>query len=142
MGRIFNKLLTSGALTWILTHFIYKGQQYADFGVTVVPAEYAQQGIPAIISLIYVLVTEKLPSLKGTIDKILKLLSFGKVGLLAPPDKSPNALLNLLTSVEIQAAELGIKDVDVSKVRKEALAKMPGPQKPAVVAPPADPEAK
>ncbi len=142
MGRIFNKLPTSGLLTWVLAHFVYKGQQYADFGVTVLPADYVQNGAPAIISLLYVLITEKLPSFKGTFDKILKMLSFGKVGLLAPPEKSPNNLLSLLASVEIQAAELGIKEVDVSAVRKAALSKVPEPQKPAIVPVPATAEAK
>lgn len=142
MGRIFNKLLTSGLLTWVIAHFVYKGQPYADLGVTVLPSDYVQNGAPAILSLIYVLITEKLPSFKGTFDKLLKMISFGKVGMLTPPEKSPNNLLSLLASVEIQAAELGIKDVDVSVVRKLALAKVPEPQKPAVVPAPAPAEAK
>jgi uncharacterized protein YacL len=125
LKAIFQKLITSGFLTWLVTHFMYGGAEYADLGVTTVSAQTAELGIPAIVAALFTFFTEKgkLPSIKGIIDLILQKVSFGKVGFLESGPKTSHALLTMLSKVEIEAAELGI-DSDVSKVRTAALAKL------------------
>lgn len=124
MKKSFVSTALVAAVSYILSHFFYGGAEFADMGVTLVPAKAAELGLPTIASLVWLVVKNGFPSLGGSVDKILKLISWGKVGLLSPAPKTAHPLLNLLNTLEMEAASLGIPCPGTSAVRTAALEKL------------------
>lgn len=118
-------------VAFIATYSVYGQAEFADVGVTLLPAKAVTYGAPGVASVIWMLFKMGFPSFGGSIDKILKLLSFGKVGMLETTPKTSHNLLSLLNQLEVEAASLGIPTPGTQPVRTAALLKLAPPAEPA-----------